>query len=268
MSVTGDAGKDARLVRQKSPDMKVTFDSNLYRRVTEPARFGRDPAYAAYSAIHEAIRAGTIQPFFSATIVTLEAVGREQRGAYMSSQRIKADTNASPAGEHRIRGRLTIGADDSVHPGLPPILERWLEEALALGFRFLAAPRLGQPRPRILHDAPNFAPVEELDLNKFGEIVGEMEARGLGSAPARAIAASIRLRNPRIPMHPWSRALAFAADRRHRFPDRQRGRGWRRGGAVLGLSTCGLVRAHAISGRVSISWKFPNNPHRCCAAGS
>lgn len=192
--------------------MKVTFDSNLYRRVTEPARFGRDPAYAAYSAIHEAIRAGTIQPFFSATIVTLEAVGREQRGAYMSSQRIKADTNASPAGEHRIRGRLTIGADDSVHPGLPPILERWLEEALALGFRFLAAPRLGQPRPRILHDAPNFAPVEELDLNKFGEIVGEMEARGLGSAPARAIAASIRLRNPRIPMHPWSRALAFAAD--------------------------------------------------------
>lgn len=193
--------------------MKVTFDSNMYRRVTDPSRFSNDPAHHAFVSIHEAIQDGRVQPFFSATIVTLEAIGRDTRGDYLSNNRVKVESDERAGEGGSIQVRMTIGPDNDLHPGLPEITERWLTAAINLGFRFLAAPRIGQPRPAFLDQQERFAPLDWVDFEVFGAVVRAIEDRGLGIAQARAIANTIIARDPKpnASAH-WSSVLREAAD--------------------------------------------------------
>ena len=194
--------------------MRVTFDSNLYRRVTDPTRFPSDPAHDAFTKIHAAILDGTIQPFLCATIVTLEAIGRDVRGDYLADNRVKIETQERTGKSGAIEVQMLMGPDNSLHPGLPEILERWLEAALALGFKFLAAPRIGQPRPPILNDPDRFASLEQVDFELLGAVSRAIEARGLGIAQAKSIASGIARRVPHhhVQNVHWSALLREAAD--------------------------------------------------------
>ena len=54
--------------------MKITFDSNTWRKVVSPHCFPNDEQISAYRIINQAIREGVIVPYISETIFTLEAI--------------------------------------------------------------------------------------------------------------------------------------------------------------------------------------------------
>lgn len=172
--------------------MKVTFDSNTYRRVVDPSVFGKDPNLPEFQKIHDAICNGRIEARVCETLATLEGIQKAQRGQYFSA-----------AGTSR----------GSLHPGLHPIVQKWREAAIVLGVRFMRAPRIGLERPPELKDS-DF--VQESDqeqsdrINKFMVLCRDLEGRGVGRAALTGIGSSIHNRVGTT--GPWFSALNQAAD--------------------------------------------------------
>jgi hypothetical protein len=152
--------------------------------VVDPHRARRDASLEELLKINAALKDSRIAGHLSETIVTLEGIQNTQRADYFAgiSPRVKRGTITLPSGETKI-GTL-IDADDSQHPGLHPIADKWINAATLLGLRFLRAPRIGAPRPPFL--ARNF--VREANhkesaerQERFFEALREIESRGVGS---------------------------------------------------------------------------------------
>lgn len=196
--------------------MKVTFDSNAYRQAVDPARSCRDASLPELQKIHDALKNGAMKGYLSETLATLEGVQNAQRGAYFSSvmPKVKAVPEALPGGGIKIG--LTIGADDDLHPGLHPIVARWVGDAMALGLKFLYAPRISAPRPSDLaagsFEVEDTEPERKNRQELFFKVGREIDARGVGFAKIKQIAERIRARSKSSA--PWYSLLNMAIDER------------------------------------------------------
>lgn len=194
--------------------MNVTFDSNSYRRVVDPSVFTKDVRQAEFQKIHQAIVDGRVTGFLSETIATLEGVQNAARGAYFASLKpeIKVEESTSPNGSIGIR--FTMGANNSLHPGVHQIVSRWLGEATKLGFKYLKAPRIAAPRPVVVLQSTDFAVEPDSQSNSrldlYHEILREIEARGVGIAPLKAIGE--RIANRLKSTEPWYSVLNNSKD--------------------------------------------------------
>lgn len=175
--------------------MKVTFDSNAYRRVIDPECFKKDPGIEDFRTVNAAILDGRILPFLSETVVTLECVPNVDRGAFFAGGKPKVEIE-EVANETSILLSFTIGADNSTHPGVPDPAKRWLDKALASGFLFMRAPRIGQPKPSYLDRPEIYANDEDIKArqDQFSQIGREIEARSVGIAVAKAVGDRIKAR--------------------------------------------------------------------------
>lgn len=195
--------------------MRVTFDSNTYRRVVDPTQFSTDPSNADYQKVHAALKSGQTKGFLCETLATLEGILRAERGPYFSKSHASTDVSESDAPEGGIAIRLNIGPDDSRHPGLHRDVQPWVGKALSLGFRFMYAPRIGIPRPpELLGDVfvqERDPTVQARRLSRFSDLLEEIEKRGLGIAIARTLGESINARLGRAGQ-PWYRSLDQTAD--------------------------------------------------------
>ena len=68
MQPIANAPADLQRIRQGDIMLLVTFDSNVWRPVGDPARFPNDPMYASFQKVHEALRNGDIEGRLSETI--------------------------------------------------------------------------------------------------------------------------------------------------------------------------------------------------------
>ena len=198
--------------------MRVTFDSNSWQPIVFPDKFPKDPRYADFLKIQAAVRDGRIRGYISETVATLEGIKKTDRAAYFGGSVPKVDFREEVVGD-RFRIRVTMGPDDSRHPGLAGVLSDSLTAALALGVRLLRAPRLALAKPAELRDPNLFA--EETDeaemaarQARFGETAQAIEARGVGLAVARAVSERIKARlGLSVPSNwAWYQFLARAAD--------------------------------------------------------
>lgn len=201
--------------------MKTTFDTNTYRPVVEPERYINHPDYTSFKALHDAARAGRIQPFACEAMFTLEAVTRVDRAAYLASRRLTSEIKESETDDGRITGSITLAPDHAQHPGLSAREVERLEKALDLGFRFLSQPRIGMARPPEMRPdlhRHRFATDADISsrLQKFSDVALAIQARGVGFA--RAAALGERARNRAKAAVPWFSLLAderfFNADER------------------------------------------------------
>ena len=164
--------------------MRVTFDSNAYRRVVDPTQFPNDPSLAACQAIHEALRGGRVKGLLSETVATLEGIQKVQRGPYFSNMKPKIDMQEEELPDGRIKPGFVMGPNDGLHPGLHPILTQWLNAAGALGIKFMRAPRIGTPRPsellRDVYDEEANEGQRAQRQDRFFELLREIERRGVG----------------------------------------------------------------------------------------
>lgn len=161
--------------------MRVTFDSNAWERIF-------DPADQEWIAIRLALANGKISGFISEAAFRIEAIPKRERESYFSVPAMDVQfpfTYVLRDGKPYLHV-MAFGPDDRKHPGLPDVQSQKLENALASGLRVLRGLAwLGLPSPPQTRNPMIFA--EDLTNGSMREerqidAAARIEARGLGKA--------------------------------------------------------------------------------------
>ena len=165
---------------------RVTFDSNVWRKVASPSKFPRDPCLASYQKLNAACRSGAIQGFLSETTFTLEQIKRDDRLAWLRSS-AQVSTTESNAGPNALTIQFSIGPSNVVVPKITQMVQDHLDDAYVIGIRVLRSKRIAGPSNALLKDAKYFfnysSDVEYRHYNnKNEEIARVLESMGVGIA--------------------------------------------------------------------------------------
>lgn len=125
--------------------MKIIFDSNVWQIATIPDDFPNESSLTDFKKIHQAILDNKIVPFLSETVFTIEAIKRVERQDFFSSTKGKVDINT----KENLNGTISLGIKvqpnekDAIDFIERPILKRYFDEAVKLGFNIARLPRIG-----------------------------------------------------------------------------------------------------------------------------
>lgn len=122
--------------------MIVTFDSNTWRKIATPNNFPKDPLISKYRYIADKIKDGTIKPFISETIFTLEGVKRGDRKNIFKNYKAIYNRKAVINSDGSMLCTFTYGPDENIHPGNNEFLKEHLHDAISMGFKILRFPRI------------------------------------------------------------------------------------------------------------------------------
>lgn len=170
--------------------MKVIFDSNVWQVVTIPEDYPNELSLPAFKKIHQAIIDKKIEPYLSETIFTIEAIRKVERQDIFSSTKAKVDIKENIKG-YSISLNFTIGPneEDAIDFNERPILKKYFDEAIRLGFRIVRLPRIGG-LVNIEVDSVRFK-LEEEELSKYldkvFEVAGKIEEKGAGMTQIKNI---------------------------------------------------------------------------------
>lgn len=196
--------------------MKITLDSNVYRKVAAPNVFTKDPRHGDFTAIHNAIVAGGATGYVSDTVLTLEGIQKWQRPEYFAESKLDVKFTETPDENGAISLTNEMRPRDSAHPGLHPMAADAVSRALQIGMRFLRAPRIGLPRPKELTEADYAADADVAARQKrFSDLSHQLEVRGFGIYAAKHVGNAINKRLGK-PTDLWFGNLAQAADTNER----------------------------------------------------
>ncbi len=168
----------------KTP-ISVTFDRNVYEFVVNPEK-ERLPINEkrTYEAIHKMIESGTILPFISESVFTLETLKRKNssRKNVLGHRERIITTNSESNGNTSV---ITVGSNPYIHPGNHEKDNEFLAKAIELGFKILPIYRLGRlVNPAIKAEWRYILPTDDiLEIpTKFAEIFEVIESNGGGFA--------------------------------------------------------------------------------------
>jgi hypothetical protein len=172
-----------------STPMSVTFDSNVWESIADPAKLAVHADAVTLGEIKRAIEENRVVPYISDVVVLLESIATKERGKFFagikttmrrSEDGMSADSNGVPV----IKSRLTISSVFDHFPQLHEKLSSALERAFALGFKVINVPRIGWMRL----DDHLYKP-QELDpmdigarLDRTHDAAVKIEAAGCGAA--------------------------------------------------------------------------------------
>jgi len=193
---------EAETVR-KSPTMRVTLDTNVWKRTAFPERYVNGANYLSFCKIKNAIRSGQVRGFISEGFGTVEAVRKKDRAKFHAQNVPKVEVTNNSHGNGLNCMTIEIKANHSLHPGIGEEFEKELNEALAIGIKLLTTPYIGLPVPDRLRNNPHIYAEEVFataDYNKrFGDVIRTIVDRGVGEGALLAIAKEFtaRLDGPR-----------------------------------------------------------------------
>jgi len=121
--------------------VKVTFDTNVWRRVVEIEIDSRDE----YQKLRCRIENKDVEPFICEIALSLESISRKDRPQFWESYIPQMEVTGS-FDNTQYSGVFSISPDTSKHPGMHPILQRKLVEAQRLGFKVLRMTNFGTVR--------------------------------------------------------------------------------------------------------------------------
>jgi hypothetical protein len=196
--------------------MKITLDSNVYRKVASPDIFVKDPRHSAFVVIHNAVVAGCATGYISETVLTLEGIQNSQRPEYFAASELDVKFTETPNEHRAIDLTIEVGPRGSGHPGLHPMAASHISRALQVGMRLLRAPRIGLPSPTEPDEA-NFAVDADVSARqkRFSELSRQLESRGFGIAAAKCVGHAINNRLGK-PTDPWFGNLSQTTDTNER----------------------------------------------------
>lgn len=165
---------------------RVTFDSNVWRKVVTPSKFSRDSGIVTYRKINAACSSGQIAGFISETTLTIEQIKRDDRLAWLKSA-ANVSVTEPIASDGSIRMSISIGSSNSVEPVVIKMVQEHLDDAYSIGIRVLRSKRIAGPSSELLKDDKYFlkyASDKEFHLynNKNGEVMRQLENMGVGIA--------------------------------------------------------------------------------------
>jgi len=193
--------------------MNVTFDTNTWQRVVVPHRFPNNPPAA--KTIHSALKDGRVQGYISETVVTLEALPKGQRSAFLlASTQDAIRIELKPTSDEKIHGTIAFGGTTAAHPGMRPVLSDRLREAFEMGFRYIPVPRLGTTRPADFQAFEQYRiPLTQQQkddiwplLERIADVLHHVEAKGYGRMILERIATRIQSRSGMVNV-PWYHGL-------------------------------------------------------------
>lgn len=171
--------------------MKIIFDSNVWQIVTVPTDFPNEPLIRDFEKIHQAIIDKKIEPFLSETIFTIEAIQKVERQDFFSSTSAKVDIKEMESSNGGISLNFSVGPNekDAIDFVNRPILKKYFDEAIKLGFNIVRLPRFGGlVNPEI--DAVRFKQDEDslsAYLSKVFEVGEKIKNAGAGIAQIQEI---------------------------------------------------------------------------------
>lgn len=185
--------------------LRVTFDTNAFDKVVRPSVYARDPNYADFTAVHDALKRGDLLGFISETIITYEGIGKDDRAPVFGTTDLRSRTEQLSDDTFQITLTPEQTARKPVHAKQA---ERFVA-AFDLGIQLLGAPRTGMPRVEGNFYVPETQEGLEQRLDRFFNIMRAIESRDLGSPRVMAIAERWAERAPNAP---WYRCLGTARD--------------------------------------------------------
>jgi hypothetical protein len=130
--------------------IKVTFDTNTFDKAVRPQVYAKDPNHGRFVIIHEAIKDGRIAGFLCDAIVTLEGIKIDDRAEVFGSTTLTS--KIAEEGPETIR--VDLRTEQPLRSPLHPKQAERFGAALALGIKFIGAPRIGMPRVEVPNADP------------------------------------------------------------------------------------------------------------------
>jgi hypothetical protein len=187
--------------------LRVTFDTNVLDLACRPERFPKDPRQPALGKVHDALKNGEIEGFYSVTMLTIEGVMKRDRAPVYGNTRIaigpetvstlKAEDIPESlrerwGGEDIEQVSVEFRVEQPDRQPLHPEVQARARAAHALGIRALKAP------PRIgafhIHDEEgkfylSAGTGDDLGawITRVHEASRAIEARGVGMAQVKAL---------------------------------------------------------------------------------
>ena len=205
--------------------LRVTFDTNVLDFACRPERYSRDPRQPELQKVRDALAAGTLQGFYSVTMLTIEGIMRADRAAVFAGTQTKRqpetystirnadlpDAVRALVGDEDIETlsmRLVVEQPDR-KPLHPEVVAR-MTAAQALSVRVLqSVPRLGAYR---ITDPENKYYLDNGEgdakgqwIEKAHEVSRAIEARGLGYAQVKLLGEGMAAAAD--PQKAWFKAL-------------------------------------------------------------
>lgn len=170
-------------------NMKIIFDSNVWQIITIPENFPDDPFQDDFKIIRQAIIDKKIKAFLSETIFTIEAIRKIERQDYFASRKAKIDITENETSNGWINSTFTLRPEKGIDFNERPILKKYFDEALKLGFKIVRLPRIAGMVNEEIESLRYKQTGDELKLylEKVSEVVGEIENLGAGKAQIDAI---------------------------------------------------------------------------------
>ena len=194
--------------------MRVTFDTNVWKRVVFPELYVDDANYLSLGKIKKAIRCGPVRGYISEGFATVEAVPKKNRAKFHAQNVPKVEVTSESHRSGLNSMTIEIKTNHSLHPGIGEHFEKELNEALAIGIKLLTTPYIGLPVPERLRNNPHIYAEEVFATayynERFGHVVRTIVDRGVGEGALQALAKEFtaRLDGPR-PTGLSDRALIY-----------------------------------------------------------
>jgi hypothetical protein len=189
----------------------VTFDTNTLASAVSPATAQRNTGPAG-AVVHDAIRAGCIQGFFSETLITLEGIENNLRAEVLGRTRVISNEASNDEGHVT----LSIGVRHERNPLNAQFSER-IRAALDLGMRPLrTAARIGgyHLRGNAIPLYEPFGGMPELirSMDRVNALTTEIGRRGVGQAAAIKLGLQFSARDNAGEPELWLQGLGRARD--------------------------------------------------------
>ena len=209
--------------------LRVTFDTNVLDLACRPERFPKDHRQPQLQKVRDALAAGTIQGFYSVTMLTIEGIMREDRAEVFASTQINGqpetfsmtkNADLPDAIRHMVGGadietvEVKYVVEQSSRKPLHSEVVARMEAAKKLGVRVLkGVPRIGAYMIEDTNKEFYLGNGEGEDLgawiHKVHEVASEIEGRGLGLAQVKVLGQAMAARDP---ADAWFKALDGAKD--------------------------------------------------------
>jgi hypothetical protein len=170
----------------------VTFDRNVYEFVVDLEKEGSSASEKTeYQRIQYLIKNGTILPFISESVFTLETLSRKngnRRKILGNRERIVVVNNEEDG--YKNPALITIGSNPYIHPGNHKKDDEFLAKAIKLGFKILPIYRFGRiVNPAIKSEWRHIVHSEDrLEMpTKFSKVLEIIESNGIGFAKVKAL---------------------------------------------------------------------------------
>lgn len=169
--------------------MKIIFDSNVWQIIAIPDEFPNEICLVDFKKIRQAIIDKRIEAFLSETVFTIEAIRKVERQNFFSSNKAKLDFHETVTDDGVINLGISIGPVKGIDFNDRPILKKYFDEAIKLGFKIVRLPRITGMVNEEIEIVRYKQEGEELYNfhDKVFEVVQKIESRGAGMAQIQHI---------------------------------------------------------------------------------